>query len=50
MTDSIRPASTADASSDDPLAALRRPSGGLAMLAIDQREALRVMMAEQSGT
>ncbi len=30
-----------------PLSALARPSGGLAMLAVDQREALRVMMAEQ---
>jgi len=34
----------------DPTVALRRPSGGLAMLAIDQREALRVMMAEHSDT
>lgn len=50
MTDSIRSASTADVGRDDPLAALRRPSGGLAMLAIDQREALRVMLSEQAGT
>jgi sulfofructosephosphate aldolase len=32
------------------LTALARPSGGLAMLAIDHREALRAMMAEQRGT
>lgn len=32
-----------------PLSALQRPSGGYAMLAVDQREALRQMMADQSG-
>lgn len=31
------------------LAALARPSGGFAMLAVDQREALRAMFAEQHG-
>src|SRR5690349_25044669 len=29
----------------DPLAALRRPSGAFAMLALDQRESLRTMIA-----
>lgn len=29
---------------------LARPSGGLAMLAVDQREALRAMIAERTGT
>jgi sulfofructosephosphate aldolase len=33
----------------DRIAALRRPSGGLAMLAIDQREALRAMMSDAAG-
>lgn len=33
----------------DILAPLRRPSGAFAMLAVDQREALRVMMAEATG-
>jgi len=28
---------------------LRRPSGAFAMLAVDQREALRVMMTEAAG-
>ncbi len=32
------------------LAVLQRPSGGFAMLAVDQREALRVMMREARGT
>ena len=31
------------------IAPLRRPSGGLAMLAIDQREALRAMMSDSTG-
>jgi sulfofructosephosphate aldolase len=31
------------------VAALARPSGGLAMLAVDQREALRVMIADSTG-
>lgn len=31
------------------IAALARPSGGLAMLAVDQREALRAMIAEATG-
>ena len=42
--DSTSPATHAP--SPDPIAALRRPSGGLAMLAIDQREALRSMMSD----
>jgi sulfofructosephosphate aldolase len=31
------------------LSAIARPSGGFAMLAVDQREALRVMLQERSG-
>ena len=37
------------ASTTDCLAPLRRPSGGFAMLALDQRESLRVMLAEARG-
>lgn len=36
-------------SRDSGLAALARPSGGYAMLAVDQREALRAMFAEHLG-
>ncbi|WP_298861311.1 aldolase [uncultured Microbacterium sp.] len=40
-----------DTSTDtDRLAPLRRPSGAFAMLAVDQREALRNMLAEHSDT